>query len=96
MHRIYLEHVWLYLFCIAFYWFTSGQEDGTEEFDGETKITPFNMKDELEEGYFDGSGMYIWNKKDGSEIKDSWLDSIDWMKVIRIFFTFFIRHSHFK
>lgn len=58
-----------------------GQEDGTLDFDGETKITPFNMKDELEEGYFDGSGMYIWNRKDESEIKDSWLDSIDWMKV---------------
>ncbi|CAL8075949.1 unnamed protein product [Orchesella dallaii] len=58
-----------------------GQEDGTLEFDGETKITPFNMKDELEEGYFDGSGMYIWNKRDASEIKDSWLDSIDWVQV---------------
>lgn len=39
------------------------------------------MKDELEEGYFDGSGMYIWNKRDASEVKDSWLDSIDWVKV---------------
>ncbi|ODM90978.1 CD2 antigen cytoplasmic tail-binding protein 2 [Orchesella cincta] len=57
-----------------------GQEEGTLEFDGETRITPFNMKDELEEGYFDGNGMYIWNKRDG-EIKDSWLDSVDWMKV---------------
>lgn len=51
------------------------------DFDGETKITPFNMKDELEEGYFDGSGMYIWNKKSDGEVKDSWLDSIDWMTV---------------
>ncbi|CAG7733246.1 unnamed protein product [Allacma fusca] len=58
-----------------------GQEDRTQDFDGETKLTPFNMKDELEEGYFDGNGMYIWNKKDASEIKDSWLDSIDWMNV---------------
>ena len=59
----------------------TGQEDETLEFDGETKITPFNMKDELEEGYFDGSGMYIWNKKDADEVKDSWLDSVDWVKV---------------
>jgi hypothetical protein len=58
-----------------------GQEDSTVEFDGETKITPFNMTDELEEGYFDGQGTYIWNKKDASEVKDSWLDSIDWVKV---------------
>lgn len=39
------------------------------------------MQDELEEGYFDAQGTYIWNKKDASEIKDSWLDSIDWVKV---------------
>lgn len=39
------------------------------------------MKDEMEEGYFDGNGMYIWNKRDASEVKDSWLDSIDWVKV---------------
>jgi CD2 antigen cytoplasmic tail-binding protein 2 len=61
-----------------------GQEEATQEFEGETKLTPFNMKDELEEGYFDGSGMYIWNKKDASEIKDSWLDSIDWMSVKKV------------
>lgn len=39
------------------------------------------MQDELEEGYFDGNGMYIWNKKDSEEVKDSWLDSVDWVKV---------------
>ena len=39
------------------------------------------MKDELEEGHFDSNGTYIWNKRDASEVKDSWLDSIDWMKV---------------
>jgi len=58
-----------------------GQEEATEEFDGETRITPFNMNDEMEDGYFDGRGMYIWNKKDSSEIKDSWLDSVDWVKI---------------
>lgn len=66
-------------FCVSF----EGQEDLEEEYeqDGETKITPFNMKDEMEEGYFDGQGTYIWNKRDGSEVKDNWLDSVDWMKV---------------
>jgi CD2 antigen cytoplasmic tail-binding protein 2 len=56
-----------------------GQEDQTEEFDGDTKITPFNMNEEMEDGYFDGRGMYIWNKRD--EVKDSWLDSVDWVQI---------------
>jgi CD2 antigen cytoplasmic tail-binding protein 2 len=68
------------------YFILPGQEDLEDgfEFDGDTKITPFNMKDEMEEGYFDGHGMYIWNKRDGSEVKDSWLDSVDWMKVVLV------------
>lgn len=40
-----------------------GQEDGTVDFDGEIQITPFNMKEELEEGHFDKQGMYIYDKK---------------------------------
>jgi CD2 antigen cytoplasmic tail-binding protein 2 len=60
---------------------SAGQEASTIDFDGETKITPFNMKEELEEGHFDAQGTYVWNKKDASEIRDSWLDSIDWVKV---------------
>ncbi|CAG2230311.1 CD2BP2 [Mytilus edulis] len=34
-----------------------GQEDGTMDFDGEIQITPFNMKEELEEGHFDKQGI---------------------------------------
>ncbi|GIY40088.1 CD2 antigen cytoplasmic tail-binding protein 2 homolog [Caerostris extrusa] len=56
-----------------------GQEDRTIDFDGEIKITPFNMKEELEEGYFDKEGTYIFKKED--EIKDQWLDDIDWVKI---------------
>lgn len=56
-----------------------GQEEGTVDFDGEIKITPFNMKEELEEGYFDKEGTYIFQKED--EIKDQWLDDIDWVKI---------------
>ncbi|CAL1290707.1 unnamed protein product [Larinioides sclopetarius] len=56
-----------------------GQEDGTIDFDGDIKITPFNMKEELEEGYFDKEGTYIFQKEE--EIKDQWLDDIDWIKV---------------
>lgn len=56
-----------------------GEEDGTAGVEGEITITPFNMKEELEEGHFDTQGHYHWKKE--KEIKDSWLDNIDWVKV---------------
>jgi len=56
-----------------------GQEDSTIDFDGDIKITPFNMKEELEEGHFDKDGNYFLKKEE--EIRDSWLDNIDWVKV---------------
>lgn len=37
------------------------------------------MKEELEEGHFDTQGHYHWKKE--KEIKDGWLDNIDWVKV---------------
>jgi CD2 antigen cytoplasmic tail-binding protein 2 len=39
-----------------------GQEDKTAEFEGDIKLTPFNMKDELDEGDFDKEGYYHWKK----------------------------------
>lgn len=57
-----------------------GQEEETIEFDEETKITPFNMKDEMDDGHFDSEGTFIF-KKDKQEIKDAWLDNIDWNMV---------------
>lgn len=56
-----------------------GQEEGTIDHDGEIRITPFNMKDELEEGHFDKEGTFIFDKS--SEIKDHWLDNIDWIQI---------------
>lgn len=47
-----------------------------------TGFTAFNMKEELEEGHFDTEGHYIW-KKD-NDIRDNWLDNIDWLKVCSI------------
>lgn len=41
---------------------------------------PFNMKEEMEEGHFDGDGFYHF-KKNTEQIKDAWLDDIDWVKV---------------
>lgn len=57
----------------------SGEEDATVDFDGDIKITPFNMKEELEEGKFDADGTYHVNKE--AEIRDSWLENIDWTRV---------------
>uniref|UniRef100_A0A4Y0BP83 GYF domain-containing protein n=1 Tax=Anopheles funestus TaxID=62324 RepID=A0A4Y0BP83_ANOFN len=56
-----------------------GEEDGAARTDGETKITPFNMKEEMEEGHFDADGHYLWKKT--VEVKDHWLDNIDWVKL---------------
>ncbi|CAH2254795.1 CD2 antigen cytoplasmic tail-binding protein 2 homolog [Pararge aegeria] len=56
-----------------------GEEDGTGGMEGEITITPFNMKEELEEGHFDTEGHYHWKKE--KEIRDGWLDNIDWVKV---------------
>uniref|UniRef100_A0A914Y6A6 CD2 antigen cytoplasmic tail-binding protein 2 n=1 Tax=Panagrolaimus superbus TaxID=310955 RepID=A0A914Y6A6_9BILA len=58
----------------------SGQEDRTVDFEGDTKITPFNMDDDLEEGHFDKSGNFIFDKKT-EDLKDPWYDSVDWNKV---------------
>ncbi|XP_012681357.1 CD2 antigen cytoplasmic tail-binding protein 2 [Clupea harengus] len=56
-----------------------GQENATIDCDEGVPITPFNLKDEMEEGYFDAEGNYFV-KKD-AEIRDNWLDNIDWVKI---------------
>ncbi|CAH2050462.1 unnamed protein product, partial [Iphiclides podalirius] len=56
-----------------------GEEEGVAGMEGEITITPFNMKEELEEGHFDTQGHYHWKKE--KEIHDGWLDNIDWVKV---------------
>jgi len=56
-----------------------GQEDDTLAADGDIQITPFNLKEEQQEGSFSKDGNFVWNKKD--DIKDAWLDDIDWVKV---------------
>lgn len=57
-----------------------GQEDNTLNFDGDIQITPFNLKEEQQEGSFSKDGNFVWNDKK-EEIKDAWLDDIDWVKV---------------
>lgn len=56
-----------------------GIEDGDVGLEGEIKITPFNMKEEMEEGHFDKDGHYQWDKS--KDLKDNWLDNIDWIKI---------------
>lgn len=68
-----------YYITINYYYLNVGQEDGVVGQDGEIRITPFNMQEELEEGHFDKEGMYHW-KKD-NDIQDNWLENIDWCKV---------------
>lgn len=55
-----------------------GQEKATIAFDGETRITAFNMEEEMQEGYFDKEGTFIFQKEQ-ADLKDSWLDNIDWV-----------------
>ncbi|XP_076299577.1 CD2 antigen cytoplasmic tail-binding protein 2 homolog holn1 isoform X2 [Lasioglossum baleicum] len=56
-----------------------GVEDGPTDPETEVGFTKFNMKEELEEGHFDKDGHYLWNKE--KEIRDNWLDNIDWMQI---------------
>jgi CD2 antigen cytoplasmic tail-binding protein 2 len=59
-----------------------GEEAGDERVDAEEEIkfTPFNMKEELEEGHFDQQGHYHFSKNDDRKL-DNWLDDVDWVKV---------------
>lgn len=56
-----------------------GEEEGIARQDGEQKMTAFNMNEEMEEGHFDKQGHFIW--KNEKEIRDNWLDNIDWQKI---------------
>lgn len=56
-----------------------GQEDGMARQEEGHRMTAFNMKEEMNEGHFDKEGHFIW--KNDEEIRDNWLDNIDWHKV---------------
>lgn len=63
--------------------FFAGVED--EAVAPESDFTAFNLKDELEEGSFDKDGHFKWKKE--KEMKDNWLDNIDWVKVNNTFWS---------
>lgn len=56
-----------------------GEEDTTVNIDDEQRMTAFNMQEEMEMGHFDKEGHFIW--KNEREVRDNWLDNIDWQKV---------------
>ncbi|KAG5831948.1 hypothetical protein ANANG_G00285900 [Anguilla anguilla] len=56
-----------------------GQEDATIDCDEGVPITPFNLTEEMQEGHFDSEGNYFVKKEE--EIRDNWLDNIDWVKI---------------
>ncbi|KAJ8347397.1 hypothetical protein SKAU_G00287980 [Synaphobranchus kaupii] len=56
-----------------------GQEEATIDCDEGVPITPFNLEEEMQEGYFDSEGNYFVRKDE--EIRDNWLDNIDWVKI---------------
>ncbi|KAG1968086.1 CD2 antigen cytoplasmic tail-binding protein [Pimephales promelas] len=56
-----------------------GQEMATIDYDEGVRITPFNLDEEMQEGYFDSEGNYFVNKEE--DIRDNWLDNIDWVKI---------------
>ncbi|KAM4597731.1 CD2 antigen cytoplasmic tail-binding protein 2 [Polymixia lowei] len=56
-----------------------GQEGATIDCDEGVPITPFNLDEEMQEGYFDSEGNYFVKKDE--EIRDNWLDNIDWVRI---------------
>lgn len=57
-----------------------GQEECDMDFDGSIKITAFNMKEDEEDGHFDETGNFVFDKKQ-KDVQDAWLDGIDWSLV---------------
>lgn len=52
----------------------------TIDYEEGVRITPFNLDEEMQEGHFDSEGNYFVNKD--KEIKDNWLDNIDWVQFL--------------
>ena len=66
-----------------------GEEDDTIAQEGQIKITPFNLKEEMRSGYFDSGGFFVSNGDEG-DIRDSWLDNIDDTKVCTVVLSFLV------
>lgn len=56
------------------------QEPATVTRYDDIKITPFNLEEELEEGEFDKTGNFVFNRAEKSDYdkNDTWAESVDW------------------
>ncbi|KAJ2821080.1 hypothetical protein FBU31_005018, partial [Coemansia sp. 'formosensis'] len=52
------------------------ESDDGQSSRGRIKIEAFNMKDDFEEGKFDASGNFVWNKQDPHAYQDDWLNDV--------------------
>lgn len=59
-----------------------GQEEGSSGVDADmgVKITPFNLREEMEEGYFDADGTYVFQRDLEADGRDAWADALDWQQ----------------
>ncbi|XP_054615928.1 CD2 antigen cytoplasmic tail-binding protein 2 [Dunckerocampus dactyliophorus] len=71
-----------------------GQENATIDFDEGVSITPFNLEEEMEEGHFDSEGNYFIKKE--QQIRDNWLDNIDWVIALQRAFSVSHRTAMYK
>ncbi|KAJ1672283.1 hypothetical protein GGF38_000161 [Coemansia sp. RSA 25] len=51
-------------------------DDDGEPGRGRITIEAFNMKEDFEEGKFDASGNFVWNKQDPHAYQDEWLNDV--------------------
>ncbi|KAJ2323306.1 hypothetical protein GGI00_005661, partial [Coemansia sp. RSA 2681] len=51
-------------------------DDDGESGRGRIMIEAFNMKEDFEEGKFDASGNFVWNKQDPHAYQDEWLNDV--------------------
>ncbi|KAJ2889348.1 hypothetical protein IWW38_004767 [Coemansia aciculifera] len=57
---------------------TMDDDDDDENEPGRGRITieAFNMKEDFEEGKFDASGNFVWNKQDPHAYQDEWINNV--------------------
>jgi hypothetical protein len=51
-----------------------GDTTGKWENDDDDKLEAFNLKEEMDNGYFDDEGVYVRNKEEKADPRDAWLD----------------------
>jgi len=60
-----MQHIWTFFWLYKQYstfYCTIGQEESKVDIEDGIRFTPFNLREEYEEGEFDADGMYIFKK----------------------------------